>query len=371
MASCEKIIQRLVPQKETTTKRGVPYIWCYGPFDETISIQEKGVIHQVDRPITVVDLPEAALGLFRSNDALEETVAVISGNRLIKEVKGCFINFGAKALMLLHQVIIDDGTLYFVTYLSRGSLDTKLGKETEMDFNNLKFLATQFKKNLTPETLLNHRVVDPVAFGVYTWQGDDYPFYTMPFIPDADEITIRLTQYNIPAIQGGIASVEYAVPSDKKTKYVNEKTIGQIAAAKTKFTKLFNKHGRVNEELLNEVEPMPAHQNYRGRRKDLLIQMLLIYYLSFNRFPLEFQVSAGDIMARIAENSLENITLITVRGGFSQELTLDDFFRRLQNHDEPYYARKGQPTNHVFPPFFDLKQEDFDRLNQQVQQLMR
>lgn len=348
----------LIPQGEVLTKKGFPYSWCAHPHDEKFFIFERAIIHEVTNLLKKDDLPDFCPHMFDSSDALEQTVYAIAGEGNIKKIRGTHLNLGKKALILLHEVEVDWKPHHFVTYLSRGAEGTVLGDEAVADYRNLTYLSQQFRARLSPEASKKHRVIQPIAYGLSSeYRGEKYPFFTMPVVNDADEIKYNIHPYLVNGQMFGAPSIIYAYPFDRKTREVNENQYRQGLSLATKIKKLTRQRGF--DEAIRIAENTEAGILYKTMSTEILTQLSLIYLLSQNRFPREFLVSAGDIMAKIAKHSLENITSITIRGGFGGELTEQTFITRLREQEEPFYPVAGDMIPQLLPVFSGVGEEKF------------
>jgi hypothetical protein len=248
------------------------------------------------------------------------TVSTISGKTTlltdIKEVTATSLQFGRKAQILRFDVVKTDKKPFsFVTYISRGASNETLpharmlADEAREDARNLTLLAEESNEKLNLEGRSRFKIVKPIAEGEVSYEGKTYPFFTMPLIP-ARELHISWTKDQRPFMQYALNSLKDLMPEIR--------------------------HKILNLGRRREV------RTWENQQREILTMLSLVYLLE-KRLPREFLVNAGDIMGEIQASGLKNLSLITVRGGFTEELTEEQYVSWVLDHTEEITdARTGK-----------------------------
>jgi len=257
---------------------------------------------------------------------------------------------GRYALILLCQAVVNDSKYHFVTYLSRGPYelnhvygkDQNLSELTEQDFHDLRTLSEQFRQKLRSETRKRFNVVSPLALGKVSYDGKNYAFFTMPFVPRG-EINIESQDFSKKGEIRTIPYFRYAIPWSaqmQKTKLEQEETVLSFGR------KVLS--GDLNE---NELKNTQEYNTMRNQLCDLAIGEMLIHLVSNGKFPTNHLIGAGDWMGVISAYGLK-LTLISCRGGL-ELISKDAFLERLRAHKDIAYCRERtswQPVFNVFSP---------------------
>lgn len=257
--------------------------------------------------------------LFDDGQALQDTVSALSGQSVetVDGLKGAPLQMGWKAHMLFYEAAVGDTKLHFVTYLSRGSMATELGRETLTDYTSLSWLANQTEQRLRPEVSKQFGVIKPAAQGEVRFNNKQFPFYTMPFL-SLGELHVDLKN-----------TITIAFPYFRYcAEYTNEMAdeIQPQVNALEDLGLRFAISGMSNQLLAHDE----VFNRFALQRHDLLRADCLVYLLSEDRFPREHDVQAGDYMAKIYPDSLD-LRLITVRGGFTRPMLQREFYELLMS----------------------------------------
>lgn len=338
---------------------GLPFVWNNihvpaGSLPQIFRAQEPKFFPD---QLTIDTLPSLAPQLFSDPDTLSQTVSTIAGASVgeIDILRGGLLQMGHMAHILFYDAVVGDNSYPFVVYLSKGPEGSRLAEEAEQDYSNLKMLAEAFRKGLSLETREKYDVINPIAKGNVTYNHQQYPFFTMPFLPLGELCVefIGITDRS-GTIKQAVPYLQYAVPY---TEEMVETTTSQIADATTIAKRL------VRENYGSLLDTKEAQQ-YKMQRNDLLRGIALVYYLSNRRLPKKHLVNAGDWMV-IINNSELILRLITVRGGFGPPLSEEEFYEEIRSHEEPSLHDVD------FSPFMTIRRDEFSEVLSQARSLIQ
>ncbi len=303
--------------------------------------------------LTQGDLPSVAGHLFDHSEVLQRTLDYLGGRDLgsTEFVRSASLQFGERAHIIFHEAASTDGrSFHFVTYVSRGPAGTEQAQEAEDNYRNLKLLSSQFETRLKPYAREKYGAVMPIAFGYTVYKGQNFPIFTMPFIPygelSTDSFCVLRTE--IPYFSYAVDYTDDMVRIDRRQ---GEEAVGTLYRAL---------RGEP-DAVLRETDQV---KRYEKQRDDLLRGNALIYLISGGFFPKDFQVNAGDWMVLIEEDGLR-LALTCVRGGW-EALTEEKFCQKIRGQTEI-----SPSSGRILRPFLGLSAQDFQRIMTEARALIK
>jgi len=265
----------------------------------------------------------------------------------VKEIEGLtatVLQQGWKAQILRFDVTVDQKPYSFITYLSRGADGetrpdaTGLADEARQDAKNLRYLAEEFEEKLNIDGKNKFGVVEPITEGNVEYEGKTYPFFTMPLLP-LGELRVFETRDEKKLFFGYSLSYNRSMELRDRLQLHNTENPGFVR-------RLFQREQGGWKIQRNEV-----------------LTLLSLMYLTTGRLPKEFLINAGDIVTRFSGDNLFPLELITVRGGFTDELSSEEFVGTIQNHVEPragmFHMPKGTKESLSWRKVFsDVSEEE-------------
>jgi hypothetical protein len=207
---------------------------------------------------------------------------------------------GLNYIHLLQTLRIGNQIDRSVTAISRGAIDTHIGKGLIEDFNALSILKDTIEiHSKSLNGMLNS--VDPVFAGDFEYNGHKYPYYTTGLIENAGEVNIY---YDIST--GG---------------YTFQHPLGN----ETPNANLSN--------IISKNLSMRDPRYFWNSLKNIMDSFTLIWKLTGGYFPRDPKINAGDFLANIDANGMNTITLATFRGG-AEKISRRELFTRLYDHLE-------------------------------------
>jgi len=317
----------------TSPKYNIPITYHLSIMDD--SAGQERIIGSSRTTLSALRATDILPQLFEGdeNTGLETTIAEMTQGRFsaseVASIDGRLLQFGLKALILLHKINFgNDEKAFFVSYLSRNPLGSRLDLETQNDFANLSKLSEKWEKNISYNAKEKYSVVKPFAINRASINNQQYRYFTMSYLPLRE------------------IAFEYALASDK-----NGKLVGIIPFASYNI-QLDDKDA---EEMVNIQERAAVNKNisvWEAKRHDILIAEALAYHITDGRWPAkEHLIGAGDLNGIMTENhGFEKMGWTTVRGGFSSSPSFgmfrNTFVDRILKHEE--YNLSNDPECLVF-----------------------
>lgn len=335
-------------------KLGIPVTWTrmivhVGDLSTLYSPQEPNI-----PGLTLSDTAEIGTGLFDEGDALAQTVEQITGKGFtrVDALRTARLQFGLKAHILFHEATIDGHPFYFITYLSRTPEGTENAAEAIADFKNLTWLSQQYNR-LPSWARDRYDVIQPISLGYTKYQDNNYPYFTMPFVPWGELGLEAITITSSGMVTDKVPFFRYSVPY----------TAGMLDESETQArTALSLAHRLAEYDPENAYRDNTGTESFLKQRDDLFKAVALIHILSEGHFPTSHKINAGDFMAVIEASGLRT-KLGTIRGGYQSIRDPGEFMEMMQGSVElsPHHKISIHPFRRMLlSQMFDLYQEALD-----------
>lgn len=359
----------IAPQYIETSCGPIPFKWYFHPKVQRAALMyvpqmETGLSKEVSREV----LPQLVPGMLSEPGILDQTIKSLNQDQEVEihGVKGMHLQAGVKAFILMCEANTSAGPSHFAIYLSRGGENSFLGNEAIEDFYNLKALSRSADARLKDEAKEKYRFMMPIALGLSPEiNGERYPFFTMPFVRDYGEM--RADAFVDGETGLSFAYFRFPLTYNRAMIDYNRRAEKNCAALKRKFKRKQRRlRGVPLDEIAQHLHRSPQAKLLLGQFEDVLVGNALIYELSGGFFPSEFQINSGDWMMQPTQQDRLNLYLITIRGGWLQLDSDEDWVRRMEEHHEPL---PGMENNISFPLFYglgDLVPESLEKARQLI-----
>lgn len=355
MATVEQLRNNMIDMKLET---GDPaFRWSIlatpnGYSPSQIAKQEYGL-----RPAALesTDLPLIGPRIFAQGDSLSQTIKALSGSRAsnTESVRGTALQVTNNTFTLFYEAKpVQGNPSCFLTILSRGPAGTQIADRVEQDYAELSMLSEEFNRRLKPRAKQRFGVATPLAFNYVGYNGQHFPFFTMPFTPGGE-----LALDGARDTEGG-----YYPFFRYKTEY-------SLEMSKTISEQIVDAYSVVHAKEIGESKPvvnnLTARLKFPSQVEETLTMKMLIYLLSGRRFPNEYQISNGGLIADVGSKR-PKVTLTTVAGGLSLPMTEEEFSQRILSHQEPLIS---YPQVRIHP-YFQFDKERFTKFLSEAKSLI-
>ncbi len=303
-------------------------------------IAEPGMLRETD-------LKEVIPHLF--DTSFESVVATVNAlspgiEGKINELTVAKLEFGQIAYIFFCNASISNLSVPFVTYLSRGPKkkiipgcgEPSLSGYATVDYTMLKQTLDLFKTRLPTDVRERFDVVGPIALGNFTYKGEDYTFYTMPFIPYG-ELNLSLQHFQGKNRTLVLPYFHYSIPWN-------------IDMEKTNNNQHKDTRKRAEAYVQKNSEYDESSYSFGRQMTDLILGECLVHVVS-NMIGMQHLIIAGDWMAVISPKGLR-LKLITFRGPVGI-MNKKKFIDMLLEHKEPLKVNIPNRESYDFSIFTD------------------